>query len=319
VTVLREVRCTPLLKILALSIPFGAIHACINGYYYGLQKTAIPAISQLLEQIARVGGVYILYAIAMSHGQTIQMELAVWGLFIGELVSVLFSASFTGFQKSYHKMCRAFRDITAMSTPLTANRVLINVMQSAEAILIPEKLREFGLTQEGALSVFGVLAGMALPIIFFPSALSNSVSVMLLPAIAEAKAKGDQQYIKNAVSKSCFYCLTLGFACTLGFLLFGKWLGVVIFANEFAGSLIMTLGWICPFLYLTTTLNSILNGLGKTSYTFLLNLFASTIRILFVWFLVPVFGIRAYLWGMLVSDLIIAGIAAGVLRKIVWK
>jgi stage V sporulation protein B len=255
----------------------------------------------------------------MSQGKTNGIVSAVWGLRIGELVCVLFSISFTRFQKSRQYAHRAFRNILSMSAPLTANRVLINLMQSAEAILIPTKLKEFGYTQGGALSVFGVLAGMAMPIILFPSALSNSVSVMLLPAIAEANAKGDQDYIKNAVKKSCFYCITLGFLCTLGFLIFGKWLGVRIFANEFAGTLIVILGWICPFLYLTTTLSSILNGLGKTSVTFLLNLIASGIRILFVCFLVPIYGIKACLWGMLVSDLIIAGIAIGVLKKLVWK
>lgn len=313
--VLDEPRCTPLLQILSLTVPFGAVHACINGYYYGLKRTAVPAVSQLLEQVARVGGVYVLYLISVEQGTHITTKAAVWGLVIGEIASVLYSVSCTRFRPGGRSLAPALGQVFAMALPLTANRVLINLLQSVEAIQIPMRLKEFGYTSSEALSVYGVLTGMAMPMVLFPSVITNSVSVMLLPAISEAAAKEDTRYIKSSVRKSCFYCLTLGFCCTLGFLLFGRLLGRVVFANVLAGTFIVTLGWICPFLYLTTTLCSILNGLGRTTSTFLLNLMGCGIRILFVWFLIPAFGIRAFLMGMLVSYLCECGAAVILLRK----
>lgn len=312
---LGEARCGSLLRILSLTVPFGAIHASINGYYYGLKKTAVPAISQLLEQMARVGGVWLLYRIASEQGRPVTIQMAVWGLVIGEIVSVLYSASFTRFQRRFHLLPCAIRQVFTLSLPLTANRVFVNLFASAEAILIPIKLRAFGYSSTEALSVFGVLTGMAMPMIFFPSVITNSVSVMLLPAISEAAAKEDMAYIKNAVKKSCLYCIILGLCCTLGFLIFGRFLGTLVFANHLAGTFIVVLGWICPFLYLTTTLSSIINGLGKTSTTFLLHLTGSAIRILFVVFLIPTLGIKAYLFGILVSHLVESGVAVLVLRK----
>ena len=316
--VLKEVRCVPLLKILSLTVPFGAIHACVNGYYYGLQKTSVPAISQLSEQLARVGGVYLMYLVASEQGRPVTIEMAVWGLVIGEIVSVLYSVSFTRFHKSRGGLSFAMGQLAIMAAPLTVSRVLINLFQSMEAILIPGRLQAFGYQADEALSVYGVLTGMAMPMIFFPSAIANSVSVMLLPAISEAQAKQDHEYIKKAVKKSCFYCLVLGLSCTLVFLLLGRLLGRIMFANQLAGTFIMVLGWICPFLYLTTTLSSILNGLGKTGTTMLLNLISSGIRILFVAFLIPSMGIKAYLFGMLVSHLFDSGAAVLILRKLVW-
>ncbi|MCI9151541.1 MAG: polysaccharide biosynthesis protein [Lachnospiraceae bacterium] len=315
VHVLDEPRCAPLLRILSLTVPFGAVHACINGYYYGLKRTTVPALSQLLEQAARVGGVYVLYLISLEKGRPISTEAAVWGLVIGEVASVLYSVSCTRFRPGIRTLAPALGQIFAMALPLTANRVLINLLQSVEAIQIPLRLREFGYSSSDALSVYGVLTGMAMPMVLFPSVITNSVSVMLLPAISEAAAKENTCYIRSSVKKSCFYCLTLGFCCTLGFLLFGRLLGRVVFANVLAGTLLVTLGWICPFLYLTTTLCSILNGLGRTTLTFLLNLTGCGIRILFVWFFIPVFGIRAFLIGMLVSYLCECGAAVLMLRK----
>ena len=92
-------------------------------------------------------------------------------------------------------------------------------------------------------------------------------------------------------------------------------MGRILFANELAGTFIVTLGWICPFLYLSTMLHSILNGLGKTTSTFFLNVLGLGIRIGFVLFVIPVAGIKGYLWGILLSQAVMAGGALPLLLK----
>lgn len=80
-------------------------------------------------------------------------------------------------------------------------------------------------------------------------------------------------------------------------------MGTLIFHNTTAGSYITTMAWLCPFLYLNTTLGSILNGLDLAPTVFLQNVLSSSLRILFLLFLVPRFGITGYLWGMLAGSL----------------
>lgn len=320
---LGEARCAILLKITAVSVPFGSIHACINGYYYGLQKATVPAMTQLIEQVIRVGAVYLLYLICLEKGFDVTASIAVIGLAIGELASTLYSMTALGWHfKRYpvqtsriHSPFVQLKNILTLSIPLTANRVLLNLLQSAEAILIPGRLRLSGMDSTAALSVYGVLTGMSMPLILFPSAITNSVSVMLLPAVAEAQAQGDTRLIGRTVENTIKYCLILGFLCTGVFLAFGDEMGLLIFNNEMAGGFIITLAWICPFLYLTTTLFSILNGLGKTTTTFLFNMFGLGVRILFVYLLVPLFGIKAYLWGVLASELILTVLGLLILNR----
>lgn len=312
---LEEPRCTVLLQILSLTIPFGAIHACINGYYYGLKKTFVPAASQLFEQLVRVGCVFLIYQISLEQQRPVTVSMAVWGLVAGEIGSVLFSISFIGRGKTQGNRLLGLKQIFLMSAPLCANRVLVNLLQSLEATMIPGQLRHYGYSVSESLSVYGVLTGMALPMVLFPSVITNSVSVMLLPIIAEAQEKKEQRYIRSAVKKTCFYSLILGFSCTLCFLLLGNWMGKVLFANQLAGTFIVILGWMCPFLYLSTTLSSILNGLGKTTTTFTLNIIGLSIRIAFVVWGIPAFGIKAYLWGTLASQIVMALGSLGVLGK----
>ena len=105
---------------------------------------------------------------------------------------------------------------------------------------------------------------MALPCILFPSALTNSASTMLLPAITEAQTQKNVQRIKKMIRSSLCGCIFLGTGCLAGFFLLGPVLGRLLFHSSLAGEFIRTLSWMCPFLYANSALISIIHGLGKT-------------------------------------------------------
>lgn len=187
--------------------------------------------------------------------------------------------------------------LMALALPLMANRLVMNLLRSAESILIPNRLAAFGLSQSQAVSTLGVLNGMAMSFIMFPSAIVNSLAVVLLPSVARAQAGGDSREITRRIAMSFRYSLYMGILCVGIFTIFGDSLGVQVFKNEEAGSFITILAWLCPFLYLSTTMGSILNGLGKTTTTFLHHLAALLFRLCFIVIGIPKIGILAYLWG----------------------
>lgn len=140
----------------------------------------------------------------------------------------------------------------------------------------------------------------------FPSAITNSMAVLLLPSVAQAQAQGNRKQISSAISMALRYSLYMGILCTGLFCLYGLELGSSVFQSPSAGAYIRILGWLCPFMYLATTLGSILNGLGKTSSTFLQNVCALCLRLVFVLLGIPALGMKAYLWGILVSEIFLA-------------
>lgn len=140
----------------------------------------------------------------------------------------------------------------------------------------------------------------------FPSAITNSMAVLLLPSVAQAQAEGNQRQISSAISMALRYSLYMGILCTGIFCLYGRELGASVFQSPSAGSYIRVLGWLCPFMYLATTLGSILNGLGKTAYTFTQNACSLCLRLVFILFGIPNLGMKAYLWGILASEIFLA-------------
>ena len=162
-----------------------------------------------------------------------------------------------------------------------------------------------GLNASDALSIYGIFTGMALPLILFPATLTNSVSVMLLPSVTELQTLGYQKRIRYVIRQIFRYCVFLGGACMLLFLFFGKYMGIFLFHSTTAGTYIRTMSFICPFLYLNTTLTSVLNGLGRSGICLIHSAVSLCIRVAFVLFAIPIFGIRGYLYGILFSELIL--------------
>ena len=59
--ILKETRTTDLLRLMSLAMIPAAIHSCFNGYFYGKKETKIPSLTQILEQLIRIGSVLFLF------------------------------------------------------------------------------------------------------------------------------------------------------------------------------------------------------------------------------------------------------------------
>ncbi len=319
---LMEPRTLSMLRVLAFSIPLSAVHACINGYFYGMKKTTVPAMSQLLEQLTRVGCVYLMSVHAFQRGSSPSIDIAVFGLLAGEFLSMMITVlaiyhcysrdvrrSFPNIRPLPHPgddrgILSVYRGILGMALPLTANRLVLNFLQSVESVSIPSQLKIYGYDTATALSVYGVLTGMAMPLIFFPNAVTGSISVLLLPTVSENYALGRIDAVKRAALRTVKYGFLMGFVCMAGFGLAGRWAGTTLFDSALAGHFIVNLSFICPFIYLDTILSSILQGLGMAGRIFLLNVTCLLVRLGFIFLTIPRFGITGYLWGILASQLL---------------
>ena len=333
--ILKERRCATLLRICSLSFPFAALHSCFNGYYYGKKNTQIPSFTQIVEQLVRVSSVFLLYRYFFTPQSTPSIALTCIGMFLGELISFLISLlyfltldnrhnkptptpSFCEYKISTHSP-HVLHQLLSLAIPLTFNRVIVNLLQSYEAVSIPAKLQQFGYSASSSLSIYGVLTGMALSLLLFPSTFVNSASVLLLPTVSEAHSQENLERIQTTIKQAVFFSLTLGLGCTCFFYLCGNFCGKLLFDSSLAGSFIRTLSFLCPFLYLHGTLGSILNGLKKIKTTLIINILSLIIRLFFILYFIPIYGIKGYLWGLLLSEMFSALLCLYLLYKYVKK
>lgn len=310
--VLMEPRAKNCLQILAVDFPLCAVTACINGYYIGLKRTGVPAFTQLFEQIVRIGTVLFLVSLPSFLTPEKRCMAAVFGLVAGEAASMLFNCISYLHRKPHEnhslRQCRTVsisRQLLALAIPLSLNRLIINLLHSTESVFVPSMLRLSGLSASEALSLFGILNGMALPFILFPSAIPNALSTLLMPAVSETVEAGNSTRLHSYIDAAFKYSLLIGLFSSALFWFFGTEIGYAVFHEARAGEYLKILSPLCPLIYLSSTLSGVLTGLGKPTLTFYNSVAGMVLRLLFVIFVIPHAGVYGYLIGLLVSQLFV--------------
>jgi len=310
--IIKEPRTSLSLKLLAFAIPFMSSGSCMRGYFLGLQNTVLPALSQVLEQIIRIVVIFLIASYFVPKGLDYACAAAVIGIIFGEIISFLFT--FCGYLLHQRKQNRHFLKtqskgktlsmILSMALPLTASRISSSILSTTENILIPQRLQLYGQSSQLAMSTYGQLTGMAMPLLMLPSALLMAISVSLVPEISKASAIHDKEKIARTVSATLLFTSILSIGSGTMFAIFPKEICYVVYNNVNLGDLLFRLSFICPFLYLQMTFSGLLNGLGEHLFIFSSNIFASVITIGFIYFFMPIFGVNAFLVGWLLSLLL---------------
>lgn len=300
------------LKLLAFGFPFMAAGSCVRGYFFGLQESKIPAISQVFEQCTRMFVIFLLSSTLIPMGLSYAVSAAVIGIVVGEISSFLYVIiSYKNFKKKNTLVkkpsltsSKSLSIIFAMAFPLTLNRVTGSLLSTFENILIPQRLQLYGQSPKEAMITYGQITGMAMPLIFFPTAILVALSISLVPAVSEDIAIKNYKKINYTVQKSLLFTCIIGIASACLFIVFNNELGLIIY-NQNIGQILLCLGIMCPFIYLQVVLSGILNGLGQQMFIFRNSLISSIINLIFIYFLVPIHGINAFMFGWFVSLILI--------------
>ncbi len=303
--ILADSRCILLVELLAFALPFGALHGCIIGWFMGRKQVHIPAGMQILEELIRLFATYLCYIFLTNMHIAPSANIAVIGMLVGEIASVIFSLFIIARYNQPHDRfpkgdfyLTSIKELLTNSLPLTLNRLALNLLHSVEAILIPLSLQKYQMTRTQALETLGTITGMSLPLVLFPTAVINALSSILLPTISESQALQNQKNIKKLIQKTGLYAVSIGIFCLLFFRLSGDFLGGLFYHSQEAGHYITILSLISPFLFLNIILASVMNGLGKTTLCFSVNFINMCIRVGCIYFLIPDIGIDGYLTGL---------------------
>ena len=306
---LRDSRTVLSLKVLAPGLPFMSLSACINGYFFGKRKFLRPASSQLVEQGVKIVSIITLVNMLLPLGLAFGCAAATIGMTLGETVACLYECVLYFFESRKSRKIKPksrikLSEIIKQSAPIAANSYINSGLRMVENVLIPSRLMAFGLTSSAALSIFGMLKGMVMPLLVFPSALLTALASVLIPAVAGAKASGNEKRMRGTISKVLQFTLMLGIIIVFVMMFFSYELGQVLYKSSQVGVMLRIMCITCPFIYLEMVVVSILDGLSLQVYTLKINILDSAIRIGTMIILIPFWGFNGYLFASLLSCII---------------
>ncbi len=307
-----DVRTTAAIQIAAFSLPSMAVASVLRGFFLARRRVQPNVYSQMAEQTVRIGVVLVL--LLQSEGASLETRCAIvlFGTALSETVSCAMMAFFyrreTGVQFSNERARapkHAKRRIWEIVWPVAGGRVLASALHTAENMLVPACLAVYLATAGGrteAVAQYGVLKGMAMPLLVFPMGLLGSLATLLMPEITEAHVLGKRVQLAHLLNK--MFTITM-YAAVLGgvaFFLFAQDLGTVLYGSEETGLYLRLLAPMAPFMYLENMVTGALKGLGEQKATFGYSAIDSIVRIVCVVVLLPQFGMWSFLLVICVSN-----------------
>ena len=308
--IIGDVRASLSLKVLTLSLPFMGVSSCLKGYFIARKKASPASSSQIFEQLARIALVFFLVTKTAGRGIAYSCRAVVLGDSLAEVLSCIFMYISYNADKGRHLSninhsilgYSVLRKLFHIAAPITAGRYLNSALRTVENVIVPKNLEKAGLGSSDALSIFGVIKGMALPLIFFPATFLNAMSTLLIPEMSEAAAGGRALKVKYTAERCIHITLLAAFPLSIIFFYAAAPLGTLFYKEAAAGEIIRLLSPIVPLMYLDSVCDGLLKGLDEQFSLFRNSIIDSLCRIGLILISLPKYGIYGFIGIMYLSN-----------------
>jgi len=306
---LGDIRAGLPLRILAPSLPFIALAACFRGYLTARERVLRTAAAQILEQIVRMAITIGLIPLLVPLGLVWGCGAIVIGTTVSEGVSCLF-LFIVSHTRTHVKRVRengTLRELLYIGMPVTIRTCFRSVLSTMENAMIPKGLGKYGISTQQSLAQYGMLKGMALPVLFFPSSFISSISSLLVSELASAPRSRQSSSRNNAANELTRqvlrYALLFSFYVAALFLFFSKEIGVALYKENAVGSMVRILAPLVPFMYLESIVDGMLTALDQQMSVMKYNMIDAVGRLFLVMLLLPRLGMNGFLLTMYASNL----------------
>lgn len=298
--ILNDERTVLSLKVLAFSLVPVSLGSVVGGYFVGVRRVGFNAASQVLGQMLKIL-VTVILVMKLSEGG---VESCVMALCLGiTLTEILgFFIQLLCFAYDRYKYAYAagkgreseLSSVAKTALPLAFSAYVRAALLSLEHILIPKRLTDGGESSAEAYSNYGILHGMALPVILYPMTPLSSFSGLLVPEFANDISAGKRDRMSRVASEALGTTLLYASVCAVMLYSFSEELGYAIYGSRDAGYYIRTLAPVVPIMYLDHVTDSMLKGIGEQVFSMWVNVSDSVLSIALVWLLIPKMGILGY-------------------------
>ncbi len=289
-------RCLKIFRVLVPGLAFTSIYSVLRGVFWGSRDFLPYSIIELLEEICMIVVGIILITLSTT------VEQGAFGAGVAVLISYIFSFTLAVlvFFMRKNKLSNPkseFKPLLKSALPITAMRSASTLAVSLVSIILPMRLILAGFSEASAMSAFGSAMGQAIPILFIPTTLIGSFTLVLVPEISENYYKKRHYYLKRDVEKALKFTTFLTCLFIPVFFVCGKEIGLLVFNNAECGEYLTASAFLMLFMSLSNITTSMLNSMGLENKTLIYFIVASAFMLLCIWFLPSVIGIYSLLVG----------------------
>lgn len=293
-----------------------------NGYFNAVRRVVKSSVTTILDQVFKT--VIALFIFTQIEFKSISSACVgiVLSIVLAEILSFIFAVILFIIDRKKHEKnaCKQNNNITKrmlnIALPIAFSTYVRSGLLSIEHLLIPISLRKHGSSYGQALSVYGIIHGIVLPLLLFPSAIISSFSGLLIPEISEnlaRKGKISEKNKKHSVTdlrtnyiirRVYQITFTLSIPICVVFIFFAEKIAILASSNSpDTVFYLKLLALMIPIMYLDSVTDSFLKALNEQLSSMLYNIFDSAICVILVVVLLPVWGIKGYICVLYLSEI----------------
>lgn len=296
--ILLDFRTVAALRALSFSLIPIALSSVFSGYFVGVKRVGFNAAAQIFAQAVKILITVALVSLTAEMGLVASVVALCLGITLTEVLA--FILTFVEFViDRRHNGERGVSgtgigDVAKMAVPLALSAYVRSVLLSVEHVLIPKRLRDRGESSSEAYAHYGILHGMAVPLILYPMTPLSSFSGLLVPEFAEGTSAGNDKRVSNIATRALNTTLVYATLAAVLIFSFSEELGYAFYSSFESGMYVAMLAPVIPIMYLDHVTDAMLKGIGEQVYSMWVNISDSLLSVLLVWFLIPRLGITGY-------------------------
>lgn len=289
-------RCALVFKVVLPGLVFTSLYSVLRGVFWGNKDFLPYSVIELLEEICMIiAGILLISRTSDAFSGAYAAGFAVLISYI--LSFTLAAITFLLRKNRLANPIPELKPLLASAAPVTAMRTVNSLGVFAVSVILPLRLVAAGLSEARAMSLYGAAVGQAMPLLFVPTTLIGSFTLVLVPEISESFYKKQNAYLKNDVEKAVKFTAMLSSLFIPAFFVCGEEAGMIVFGNADCGKYLTASAYLMFFISLSSLTSSILNSMGKESLVLAFTAGSGVLMLLCVWFLPKVIGVYALLVG----------------------
>lgn len=292
-----------------------SLYAVLRGSFWGNKQFLPYSLIELAENAVMLvcGSALIIFAKSARGGA----KAATIAVFISYVFS--FTAASVWYFVSGGKLASPrgqIKPLLLSSLPITAMRTSTSLINSCVAMFLPTFLAmKCGYTEAEAITLYGTVIGMSVPILMIPNSLIGSIALVVAPELSGNFYAGRQNLLKRDIERTVNASLSIAAVLVPLAYTAGKDIGVLLYANELSGEMIACYAFMMLPMCLSIITTTILNSLNFEIKT-LIYFFCGALGMLAcIFLLTPKFGIHGYMAGLAASLIITAALNLRLLKR----
>ncbi len=228
---------------IAPSLLFVCVMSAFRGFMQGRRQMVPTAVSQLIEQVGKVGIAIPLAIMGMRRGgYAMGAAGALLGTSIAEAAALLYMMINHWLRRKDLSLLpqrldgpqpadRALgRELVNIAIPITIGASIVPLAGAVDSFMLINIMQDY-MEEIAAKIAYGVYSGMVLPLINVPTALAMAMATNLVPAISGAWALQDRPRIQRESATGLRLASVVGFPSAVGMSLLAQPILMLLFGG----------------------------------------------------------------------------------------